>query len=249
VVIAAPWGSAEGAQIQTGLLPGESVTLDWTTGWPGVNETIGGNPTLLENGIQTIGECPTSSAFCGRHPRTGIGLDGRGRLLLVTVDGRQRKSVGMTLNEFADLFRYLGATSALNLDGGGSTTMWVRGQIVNKVSDPSERPVGSSILIVPGVAGPQPTPTPTVLPTPTPTGEPSPTPTAEPTPQIQSLSVAEGAAETLACKVLTDPGSTGGLLDHLARRGSGSFADPDLRAALQTYRGDNTCAPASTSRS
>ena len=249
VVIAAPWGSTEGTQIQTGLVPGESLTLDWTTGWPGVNETIGGNPTLLEDGVQTIGECPTTSAFCGRNPRTGIGIDGRGRVLLVTVDGRQTKSVGMNLYEFADLFRYLGATSALNLDGGGSTTMWVRGQIVNRVSDPNERPVGSSILIVPGPPAPQPTPTPTVLPTATPTVEPTPTPTAEPTPQVQSLSVAEGAAETVACKSLTDPGSTGGLLDYLARRGAGISADADLRAALQTYRGNNTCASAPTSRS
>lgn len=242
VVIAAPWGSTEGSQIQSGLLPGESVTLDWTTGWPGVNETIGGNPTLLENGIETIGDCPSSSGFCGRNPRTGIGIDGRGRVLLVTVDGRQAKSVGMSLHEFADLFRYMGATSALNLDGGGSTTMWVRGQIVNKVSDPSERPVGSSILIVPGPpAAPSPTPTPMV--------ESTSTSIEDPAPRIQSLSVAEVAAETLACEVLTDPGSTGGLLDHLARRRSGSFSDPGLRAALQTYRDANTCGSATTSRS
>lgn len=241
VVIAAPRDSTEGTQIQTGLVPAETVSLDWTTGWTGVNETIGGNPTLLENGTETIGDCPASSAFCGRNPRTAIGLDGRGRVLLVTVDGRQAGSVGMTMDELADLFRYLGATSALNLDGGGSTTMWVRGRIVNKVSDPSERPVGSSILIVPGAPEPEPTPTPTVLPTAT--------PTVEPSPQIPSLSVADGAAETVACKVLTDPGSTGGLLDLLARRKSGTFSDPALRAALRAYRGDNTCGPASTSRS
>ena len=252
VVIAAPRTSTEGTQIQTGLLPGESVTLDWTTGWPGVNETIGGNPTLLENGAETIGECPTSAAFCGRNPRTGIGLDSSGRVLLVTVDGRQDRSVGMTLSEFADLFRYLGATSALNLDGGGSTTMWARGQVVNRISDPSERPVGSAILVVPG--GPQPTPTltptPTVTPsiTPTETVTPTPTPSAEPTPQVQSLSVAEGSALANRCAVLTDPASTGGLLDYLARRGDGRFPDRSLRDALQIYRGDRTCGSAPQTR-
>ena len=248
VVIAAPWGSTEGTQIQTGLLPGEAVTLDWTTGWPGVTETIGGNPTLLEGGLETIGECPSSSAFCGRNPRTGIGLDAFGRVLLVTVDGRQAGSVGMTLQEFADLFRYLGATSALNLDGGGSTTMWVRGQgIVNKVSDPTERPVGSAILVVAGGPGPQPTPaltpTPTVTPSITPTESvaPTPSPSAEPTPQIQSLSVAEGSAISYRCAVLTDPASTGGLLDHLARRGEDRFPDRFLREALQIFRGNRSC--------
>lgn len=243
VVIAAPWGSVEGTRIETGLLPGESVTLDWTTGWPGVNETIGGNPTLLENGVETIGECPASSAFCGRHPRTGIGLDARGRILLVTVDGRQKRSVGMTLHEFAGLFRYLGAGSALNLDGGGSTTMWVRGQIVNRISDPSERPVGSAILVVPGGPGPQPTPTAT------PTATPSSTPTAEPTPQVQSLAAAEGATLSFRCAVLTDPGSTGGLLDHLSRRSARPFSQSSLRRALQIFRGDRDCEPATDGRS
>jgi hypothetical protein len=255
VVIAAPWGSAEGTQIETGLVPGEFVTLDWTTGWPGVNETIGGNPTLLENGIETIGECPSSSAFCGRNPRTGIGLDAQGRVLMVTVDGRQERSVGMTLSEFAELFRFLGATSALNLDGGGSTTMWVQGQVVNRISDPSERSVGSAILVVAGGPQPQPTPTITVSPsvtpsvTPTELASPTPTPTAEPTPQIQSLSVAEGAAISYRCAVLTDAGSTGGLLDYLARRGMKPFAHSSVRQALDIFRGDRDCGAVATSRS
>ena len=76
-----------------------------------------------------------------------IGVDANGKLLLVTVDGRQKGSVGMTPVAFARFFQWLGATSALNLDGGGSTTMWVRGSIVNKVSGSYERPVGSSVLV------------------------------------------------------------------------------------------------------
>ncbi len=248
IVIAAPWGSTEGTQIETGLLPGEFVTLDWTTGWPGVNETIGGNPTLLEGGLDTIGECPSSSAFCGLNPRTGIGLDVYGRVLLVTVDGRRAGSVGMTLGEFADLFRYLGATAALNLDGGGSTTMWVQGQVVNRVSDPSERPVGSAILVVPGGPAPQPPPgaTPSATPSTTRTLEATPTltPTAEPTPQSENLAVAGGAAISYRCAVLTDPASTGGLLDYLSRRSEHRLPDSSLRRALQIFRGDRHCGAA-----
>jgi hypothetical protein len=175
-------------------------------------------------------------------------------VLLVTVDGRQTDSVGMTLDEFADLFRYLGATSALNLDGGGSTTMWVRGQTVNQISDPSERPVGSAILVVPGGPRPGPTPTvtPTASPTPTPTGTvgptPTPTPTTEVTPQVQSLSVAEGSAIGFRCALLSDPGSTGGLLDYLARDGQ-RFSHPLLRNALQAYRSSPACSSVSPRRS
>jgi exopolysaccharide biosynthesis protein len=74
-----------------------------------------------------------------------------GRLLLVTVDGRHPGwSVGMTLPEAARLMRSLGARDALNLDGGGSTTMTVRGQVVNRPSDGGgERPVSNALYVTP----------------------------------------------------------------------------------------------------
>ncbi len=242
-VVAAPWGSAEGSEIASSLVAGESVTLAWTTGWPGVNETIGGNPSLLENGVVTIGDCPTTSYFCARNPRTGIGVKPNGKILLITVDGRQDSSVGMTLTQFARLFQYLGATSALNLDGGGSTTMWARGEILNKVSDPSERPVGSAILVVPDAPGPLPTPL--VTPSPEPTGALSPTPTGtttEPAIPVQSLAGSDGSSPGPACAALQDPGSTGGLLDYLARtRSQAAGWSPLLRHVLDVYRGRADC--------
>jgi len=72
----------------------------------------------------------------GRNPRTIVGVDGAGRLQLVTIDGRQARSVGATLWEAARVARALGMRDAVNLDGGGSTTMVVRGRLVN-------RPVGA----------------------------------------------------------------------------------------------------------
>ncbi len=231
-VISAPWGSAEGTQIKTGLTTGEQVTLDWTTGWPGVDETIGGNPTLLESGVMTAESC-SGSYFCDRNPRTGIGIHANGKVMLVTVDGRQEKSVGMTPVEFAQLFQYLGATSALNLDGGGSTTMWVRGRLVNRYSEEAERPVGSAILVVPQVPMPAPSPSPT----------PTATPTPEPT-QLGTLSL-DTAAST--CDQLRDPGSTGGLLDHLARENGGvTYFGGRLRRALEVYRGVVPCGSGDT---
>lgn len=86
-----------------------------------------------------------------RQPRTLAGIDGRGRLLLVTVDGRQPGvSEGLTLAEAAAFMRSLGAVDALNLDGGGSTAMAVEGTLVNTPSDATgERAVGDTVQVLP----------------------------------------------------------------------------------------------------
>lgn len=74
-----------------------------------------------------------------RHPRTAIGIKPNGSVLLFTVDGRQQNSAGMSLFELTKVMRWLGCTSAINLDGGGSTTLWVQGYndngVVNHPSD------------------------------------------------------------------------------------------------------------------
>ncbi|HPR79000.1 MAG TPA: phosphodiester glycosidase family protein, partial [Candidatus Limiplasma sp.] len=76
------------------------------------------------------------------NPRTMAGVDARHRILLVTVDGHQPgQSLGLTLTEGAQLMLGLGAVSAMNLDGGGSTEMWFQGQILNKPSGGVERTV------------------------------------------------------------------------------------------------------------
>lgn len=227
VVVSALRGSSEAALIQGGLVAGETVTLAWSTGWPGVVETIGGNPTLLEDGVITAENC-TNSYFCERNPRTGIGVNSKGKILMVTVDGRRKRSVGMKPVAFAKLFRWLGATSALNLDGGGSTTMWVRGSLVNKPSGASERPVGSSVLIVPEAPEPEPSPSPTLTPLPDPT-------------EVEALSTVEAPTTTPRCTGLRDPGSTGGILDYLARRNGLTVLDEELRRALAVYRGKLSC--------
>ena len=86
-----------------------------------------------------------------RHPRTLIGVDAQDAIWLVTVDGRNPSlSLGMSFTELQRLSRRLGMRSALNLDGGGSTTMAVSGRIVNHPSDPGgARPVSDAILVVP----------------------------------------------------------------------------------------------------
>ena len=70
-----------------------------------------------------------------RHPRTMVGVDRSGFVWLAVVDGRQETSVGMSFAELQRLADRLELTDALNLDGGGSSTMVVRGKIVNRPSD------------------------------------------------------------------------------------------------------------------
>jgi hypothetical protein len=86
-----------------------------------------------------------------RHPRTLIGAGDDGAIWLVTVDGRNPSlSLGMSFAELQRLSTRLGLRSALNLDGGGSTTMWVAGKTVNHPSDPGgPRKVSDAILVLP----------------------------------------------------------------------------------------------------
>jgi exopolysaccharide biosynthesis protein len=84
-----------------------------------------------------------------RHPRTMIGVARDGAFWLAAVDGRQPAwSLGMTLMELQALARQLDLVDALNLDGGGSTTMWVQGEVINRPSDAAgPRKVSDSLLV------------------------------------------------------------------------------------------------------
>ena len=115
---------------------------------------VGVGPRLLRQGrvtLTAVVERFVPSFFAQRAPRTLAGVGAGGRLLLVTVDGRRPSwSAGLTLLEAARTMRALGAREAVNLDGGGSTTMAIRGKLVNRPSDPGgERPVGDALLVQP----------------------------------------------------------------------------------------------------
>ncbi len=112
-----------------------------------------GVPQLIRNGeIQITWEQEkTSRAFVEtRHPRTGIAKLKDGRILLITADGRSEDSGGVALRDLAEFLLQLGAFEAINLDGGGSTTMFLNGKIVNKPSDKEgERRISDAILVFP----------------------------------------------------------------------------------------------------
>ncbi len=83
----------------------------------------------------------------GNHPRTAIGLTQDGLLIMVVVDGRRDDATGINLKDLSQLLVDLGATAAMNLDGGGSSTFVVNGNAQNKPSDGEERPVSSTFCI------------------------------------------------------------------------------------------------------
>ena len=123
--------------------------------WEGVRHVMGGGPRLLSGGQFVGGEGFRPSFVNRRHPRTAIGRLEDGRIVLVVIGGRQPyHSLGMTLVELAGMLRRLGVTDALNLDGGGSTTLVVRGVVINLPSDEiGERPVGDVLLVLPPSQG------------------------------------------------------------------------------------------------
>ncbi len=128
--------------------------------WHRSTNIVGGGPQLIKGGkveITNKEEKILPAFVSDRHPRTAAAKLNSGKLLLVTVDGRQAGvSVGMSLTELANLLLEFGAVDAINLDGGGSTTMIVKNKIVNKPSDQTgERPVSDAILILPRSSGPR----------------------------------------------------------------------------------------------
>ena len=125
-------------------------------------DVVNGGPRLLRRGHQAItaaaegfdhpGDPGFYYAFAlRRNPRTIAGVTRDGRLVLVAVDGRAPGySAGLSFLEEAAVMRALGARDAVNLDGGGSTTMTIRGTVVTRPSDATgERPIGDAILVSP----------------------------------------------------------------------------------------------------
>jgi hypothetical protein len=128
---------------------GSAVTVTWTFGWPDVYDAIGGDRLLVDDSHYALAPCVGS--VCSPNPRTAIGMTTAGKLMMVVVDGRQAKwSVGLSMRDFAQLMVKLGAETAINLDGGGSSTMVVRGRVINRPSDGFERSVTNAALILPG---------------------------------------------------------------------------------------------------
>jgi len=125
---------------------GDTVQISTATApdLTGARTAIGGGPRLLSDGKLVNGwKSPNQ-----RHPRTALGWNDA-YIYFLLVDGRQPGlSVGMSFQEMADYFLKLGCTHAINLDGGGSASMWAFGHVVNSPSEGQERPIANGLVLV-----------------------------------------------------------------------------------------------------
>ncbi len=210
VLATEPFGS--GATLFAGLAPGQSVARTSYLGFPGAVDVLGGNPLLIRNGARQSQDLSGSGDFFARQPRTAVGSTADGRMLIAVVDGRGGAySAGMTLGELADLMTSLGATDAINLDGGGSSTMYLNGLVADRPSDGYERGVSTALVVLPG-------------------GDPGqadltvgaarstrPRLVGRAAPALPATGLVD--ARTGFAEAAADPGSIGGLADALAREG------------------------------
>ena len=116
------------------LYKAKLVALDIKTipNWDNVKHIISGGPYLVKNGEIFVDMTEQKlGAIGGKNPRTAIGYTQDGNFIMVAVDGREGASVGLTLKELAWFMKSIGCTNAMNLDGGGSTVMYVNGRVVN----------------------------------------------------------------------------------------------------------------------
>jgi exopolysaccharide biosynthesis protein len=128
--------------------PAAPHNYQYATEWK-VRDAIGAGPALVVNG--TIHVTSNEEAFFAKsfnqvNPRTAVGITRSGALILLVVDGRQSDSRGVTLNELSTLMHNLGVVDAINLDGGGSSTLVVNNTLLNRPAGGTfEREVMSAI--------------------------------------------------------------------------------------------------------
>lgn len=113
-----------------------SIVMKPTGGWKTLDQptALAGGPLLIINNKEL--DQLNVDFNTAKHPRTAVGVTADNRLLVVVVDGRSSQSRGLSIPELSKVMHSLGCVSALNLDGGGSSTAWVNGfGVVNHPSD------------------------------------------------------------------------------------------------------------------
>ena len=146
-------GRGTAANVVNTLQIGDTVIISptWTFGGISVEpeQVISGNPKILENGVVLDSEGDRGDAS-QLHPRSAVGYsDGGSKVYFLVVDGRSLISDGVRTSVLADIMRYAGATDGMNVDGGGSSTLYTSALgIRNKPSDGTERADGNGFFVV-----------------------------------------------------------------------------------------------------
>ena len=132
------------------LLDKKDVELSISTNpnWKDVKHIISGGPYLVKDGEVFVDmTAQRLQAIGGRNPRSAIGYTKDNNFIFVAVDGREGSSIGMTLMELANFMQSIGCVGAINLDGGGSTVMYVNGKVVNKPQQIGGIPLSNAIIL------------------------------------------------------------------------------------------------------
>lgn len=119
---------------------------------PAWTEVLAGRPWLVRAGqVRTAADDASCPSLCAQtHPRTAIGIDASGRwLFLVLAEGRRPPVVGLTLVQLSTFMRALGVHDALNLDGGGSSALLIRGEsaMARPANEPALRRVANALHV------------------------------------------------------------------------------------------------------
>ena len=110
---------------------------------------IGAGPYLVKDSqIYVDYQAQKLSAISGKNPRSAIGYSKDGRIVIMTIDGREQASVGVTLNELAYLMKKAGCDYAMNFDGGSSSALYVKGKIVNSAVNKEGIAVSNALTVV-----------------------------------------------------------------------------------------------------
>jgi hypothetical protein len=136
--------SVEDASPLATLQVGATVSLT-TTSTAGC-DNLGGHPILLNNGVVAL-TSPADAYMPDPFARTLIGWTASGETILMTIDGKDGVS-GATAYQLAYLLQSLNVVTALEVDGGNSTTLYGEGHTLNKPSEGKERPVSTSLLVI-----------------------------------------------------------------------------------------------------
>jgi len=114
----------------------------------GAKHIIGAGPYLIKNGeIFVDYKEQKLQAIYGKNPRSAIGYKNDGTFIIVTIDGREKTSVGMTLNELAKLMKNIGCDYAMNFDGGSSSALYVKGKIANSAVNKEGIAVSNALIV------------------------------------------------------------------------------------------------------
>lgn len=124
------------------------IKLKLQDGLKDAKHIIGAGPYLVKDSqIYVDVKTQKLQAIGGKNPRSAIGYKKDGTFIIVTVDGREQSSVGMTLFELATLMKNLGCEYAMNFDGGSSSAMYVKGNIVNTAINKEGIPVSNALVV------------------------------------------------------------------------------------------------------